>query len=162
MLSQEDEKNFVVNSALLEQLGAVGGELSLADLLSGMDQMLSDAPVADDDIDQLVRIAHRHALQNHPERKKCCAQVRTRSAHDHSILRSFGSVFMLRLLLRCSRKKCSVSVFVSNRVMTATRTLRILSTQQNGRPAWRCVAWRGIFEMGSKTVWVAQLALAHS
>ena len=57
MLSQEDEKSFVVNSALLEQLGAVGGELSLADLLSGMQRMLSDAAAGEDDLDQLVRIA---------------------------------------------------------------------------------------------------------
>lgn len=65
VLSQEDEGSFIVNSVLLDQLGAVGGELSLSDLLEGMDRMVSQAVAdadRDDNIGDLVRTVHVHTI----------------------------------------------------------------------------------------------------
>ncbi len=56
---QEDEHTFVVTAALLEELGGVQGELSLDDLLVGMDRMLTKVDAPDDVVDDLVRIIAR-------------------------------------------------------------------------------------------------------
>jgi hypothetical protein len=66
---QEDEHTFVVNATLLEELGAIQGELSLPDLLAGMGRMLSKADVPDGDLDDLVRIRMPGCTSMQPEAK---------------------------------------------------------------------------------------------
>eukprot|EP01043_Picozoa_sp_COSAG02_P098973 COSAG02_NODE_35096_length_474_cov_0.546667_1_plen_79_part_10 len=56
---QENEQTFIVTAALLEEIGAVHGQISLDDLLAGMDRMLTNGDVPDDVLDDLVRIIER-------------------------------------------------------------------------------------------------------
>ena len=70
--------------------------------------MLSDAAADEDDLEQLVRIAHTGMrYRATPERKKGCGQLRTQSAHDHSVFELFLISFT-RALSPCVAHETSV------------------------------------------------------
>ena len=60
---QEDEESFIVSPALLEQLGAVGNEISLGDLLAGMDRIANADVGSSEELNVLVRTTTHSAAQ---------------------------------------------------------------------------------------------------
>ena len=67
LYQQEDEESFIVSPALLEQLGAAGNEISLGDLLAGMDRIANEGSESDlgssEELNDLVRTTIHSAAQ---------------------------------------------------------------------------------------------------
>ena len=105
---QEDEESFVVNPVMLDQLGAVGGELNLTDLLEGMGRMIANSGVTDigsDDNESLNDLVRAHIRHSH---RHCTCSLwhdRCRPWASQAQIESYIYCLVAASLLHCLMRK---------------------------------------------------------